>query len=66
MERNHRQELADISGKSSQIKPKGDWAVTVSYKVGMSGPIVYSVELSNPVTGFEWQGTVDASSQVTD
>jgi len=44
----------------------GDWAVTVSYKVGMSGPIVYSVGLSNPVTGFEWHGVVDASSRVTD
>ncbi|HSR29712.1 MAG TPA: DUF333 domain-containing protein [Anaerolineae bacterium] len=44
----------------------GDWAITVSYKVGMSRPIVYSVELSNAVTGFEWQGTVDAGGQVTD
>jgi putative hemolysin len=44
----------------------GDWAVTISYGGGMSGPTVYSVEISNPVTGFEWQGRVDASGQVTD
>ncbi len=44
----------------------GDWAVTVWYKIGMAGPTIYSVELSNPVTGFEWQGTVGASGQVTE
>jgi putative hemolysin len=44
----------------------GDWTVTISYPVGMSGLIVYSVELKNPVTGFEWKGTVDASGQVTE
>jgi putative hemolysin len=44
----------------------GDWTVTVSYPVGMAGPIVYSAELGNPVTGFEWKGMVDTSGQVTE
>jgi putative hemolysin len=63
------EESAAADGSPAEVAYRftaGDWAVTVSYKVGMSGPIVYSVELSNPVTGFEWQGTVDASSQVAD
>jgi putative hemolysin len=63
------EESAVAEGSPAEVAYRfaaGDWAVTVSYRVGMSGPIVYSVELSNPVTGFEWQGTVDASSQVTD
>jgi putative hemolysin len=44
----------------------GDWAVTVSCPIGMSGASVYSVALSNPVSGFEWQGTVDSSGQVAE
>jgi putative hemolysin len=44
----------------------GDWAVTVSYPVGMSGPVLYSVTLSNPATGFEWEGTVDNSGKVAE
>jgi len=43
-----------------------DWAATLSYGVGMPGPIVYSAEVTNPVTGFEWQGTMDANGQVAD
>jgi len=44
----------------------GDWVVIVSYPIGMSRATVYSVALSNPVTGFEWQGTVDNSGQVAE
>jgi putative hemolysin len=63
------EESATAEGSPAEVAYRftaGDWAVTVSYKVGMSGPIVYSVELSNAVTGFEWQGTVDAGGQLTD
>jgi putative hemolysin len=63
------EESATAEGSPAEVAYRftaGDWAVTASYKVGMSGPIVYSVQISNPVTGFEWQGTVDASGQVTD
>ena len=44
----------------------GDWAVTVSCPIGMSGPTVYAVTLSNHVTGFEWEGAVDNSGQVAE
>jgi putative hemolysin len=44
----------------------GDWAITISYPVGLSGPIIYSVDLDNPVTGFEWEGRVDNTGQVTE
>jgi hypothetical protein len=44
----------------------GDWAVTISCPIGMSGPAGYTVTLSNQATGFEWQGTVDTAGQVTD
>lgn len=40
-----------------------DWVVTISYR---TLPVVHQVVVANQATGFRWEGTVDASGQVTE
>jgi hypothetical protein len=40
-----------------------DWMVSISYR---TQPVVYQVVVTNQATGFRWEGTVDASGQVTE
>jgi len=40
-----------------------DWVVSISYR---TRPVVYQVMMTNQPTGFRWEGTIDASRQVTE
>ena len=40
-----------------------DWVVSIPYR---TRPMVYQVVVTNQPTGFQWEGTVDASGQVTE
>ena len=40
-----------------------DWVVSIPY---WTRPVVYQVVVTNRPTGFRWEGTVDASGQVTE
>ena len=40
-----------------------DWVVSIPYR---TRPVVYQVVVTNRPTGFRWEGTVDASGQVTE
>ena len=43
-----------------------DWAITVAFPVVAPENIIYQVVMTNPAIGFEWQGKVDATGQVTE
>jgi len=43
-----------------------DWVVTVSYAVLPPEQTIYQVVLTDQITGFQWEGEVDASGQVRD
>lgn len=42
----------------------GDWAVTVGYSLLTPEATVYLVFVDHPVSGFHWEGQVDATGQV--
>jgi hypothetical protein len=44
----------------------GDWVVTISYPVVAPEAVVYQVVVTNPTTGFRWEGEVNAVLQVTE
>ncbi len=43
-----------------------DWSVTVSYPVVAPEAVIYQVEITNEVDGIQWQGSVDATGQITE
>jgi putative hemolysin len=43
----------------------GDWVVTVFYPIVAPENVVYHVVIVNEITGFLWEGEVDAVMQVT-
>ena len=43
-----------------------DWAVTVSFPIVAPQATVYQVVVANQVTGFQWEGEVDAAGQVVE
>jgi serpin B len=53
-----------LVGSSSFQYTTGDWIVTVSFPLVAPEATIYTVGVSNQVTGFEWEGEVDASMQV--
>ena len=42
----------------------GDWSVTVSFPVVLPANTSYHVTVANAVTGFQWEGQVDAQGQL--
>ena len=44
----------------------GDWLITIGHPVVLPELTVYEVAVTNQVTGFEWEGEVDADGQVTE
>ena len=42
-----------------------DWVVTLSYPIVAPEAVVYQIVVTNPTTGFQWEGEVDASGEVT-
>jgi serpin B len=53
-----------LVGSSSFEYTAGDWIVTVSFPVVAPDATIYTVGVSNAVTGFAWEGEVDANMQV--
>jgi hypothetical protein len=56
----------NIVGAETYHYTAGDWVVTVSYPVVLPENTIYAISLSNQVSGFEWQGEVDAQGTVTE
>jgi hypothetical protein len=44
----------------------GDWVVTISYPVVAPDAVIYHVVVANQATGFQWEGEVNATGQVTE
>jgi hypothetical protein len=55
-----------LVGSSTFLYSSGDWTVTVSAPVVAPEAVVYEIEVDNASTGFHWDGTVDASGQLTE
>ncbi len=56
----------DIVGSGTYEFMTGDWLVTVSYPIVAPESTIYSITFLNQVTGFQWQGEVDANGKVTE
>jgi hypothetical protein len=54
----------DVPGGATWQYTAEGWVVTVSYAVLPPEWTVYHVSVSNPSTGFEWEGRVDGSGRV--
>jgi hypothetical protein len=55
-----------LVGGESYEYTAGDWLITVSYPVVAPENVVYTIAVSNPATGFRWEGQADAQLQVTE
>jgi hypothetical protein len=55
----------DLVGSSSFRYTAGDWSLDVSYPLVNPPETIYQIAVSNPKTGFGWQGQVDAQGQVS-
>jgi len=52
-------------GSSDLEFTAGDWVIAISYPVVPPERTVYQVMVANQLTGFQWEGKVDATGQVT-
>jgi hypothetical protein len=43
----------------------GDWVIAISYPIVPPERTVYQVTVTNQMTGFQWEGKVDATGEVT-
>ena len=55
-----------LVGGESYEYTAGDWLIAVSYPVVAPENVVYTITVSNPATGFRWEGQVDAQGKVTE
>ena len=55
--------LANYQYKAHAERGVGGWLVSISYR---TRPVLYQVVVTNQSTEFRWEGTVDASGQVTE
>jgi len=55
-----------LVGVGSYQYRAGYWVINVSYPILAPRMVVYKVLVSNEGTGFQWQGEVDATGQVTE
>ncbi len=44
----------------------GDWVIAISYPIVPPERTVYQVTATNQITGFQWEGKVDATGEVTE
>jgi hypothetical protein len=44
----------------------GDWVIAISYPIVPPERTVYQATATNQITGFQWEGKVDATGQVTE
>jgi hypothetical protein len=52
---------------STTYRSSGDgWVLDITYPIVAPEATIYAIELSNPNTGFSWQGQVDAQGRVTE
>ncbi len=54
----------NLLGSSSLRYTSGDWVIDVQYPVVAPESLVYSLEVKNQVSGFQWTGTVKATNGV--
>jgi putative hemolysin len=55
-----------LVGEESYEYTAGDWLIAISYPVVAPENVFYTVTVTNQVTGFHWEGKVDAQEQVTE
>jgi hypothetical protein len=55
-----------LVGSESFAYSAGGWVVTISYPVVLPELTEYQVVVTGEGSGFEWQGVVDATGQVTE
>jgi hypothetical protein len=55
-----------LVGGESYEYAASDWLIAVSYPVVAPENVIYTIAVSNPATGFRWEGKVDAQGQVTE
>jgi hypothetical protein len=55
-----------LVGGESYEYAAGDWLIEVSYPVVAPENVIYTIAVSNPSTGFRWEGQVDAQGEVTE
>ncbi len=56
----------DIVGSGSYRFTAEKWVITVAYPVMVPDATIYTVVMTDHATGFQWEGKVDASGQVTE
>ena len=56
----------ELVGGESYEYAAGDWLIAVSYPVVAPENVIYTIVVSNPSTGFRWEGQVDAQGEVTE
>jgi hypothetical protein len=56
----------DLVGALRFQYTSGDWVVTVTYPIVAPEETIYRMIVSNQVTGFSWEGQVDAKGGVTE
>ena len=69
---------ASLDWTETHTKPEGlvggesyeytadDWLIAVSYPVVAPENVIYTIAVSNPATGFRWEGQVDAQKEVSE
>jgi hypothetical protein len=55
-----------LVGGESYEYAASDWLIAVAYPVVAPENVIYTIAVSNPATGFRWEGKVDAQGQVTE
>jgi hypothetical protein len=55
-----------LVGSSARIYRSGEWTMILSWMVVHPDLMVYQVKLNNAVSGFEWQGQVNAAGAITE
>jgi len=55
-----------VVGTESYQLSAENWLIAISYPVVAPDMVVYQVVVSNPVTGFQWDGEVDAAGNVAE
>ena len=57
---------AGLVGSNAVRYTAEDWIVTVSYPVVAPEAVIYQVEVTNEGDGIQWQGSVDATGQISE
>ncbi len=55
-----------LVGSTSMVYTAGDWVATVTYPLVAPEATLFTVLVTNPTTGFEWQGELDLAGQITE